>query len=349
MRSFQLIVLTPPGLTDPAIAIAASESGAWGILDLEYCNDETTALQAIEKLARSASGLCGVKLSGRRREFLSFVIQNLPQRIGIVLVTAAQGEEVGVAIQSLLARGVTVLWESLSVDSAERGARLGVHGIVAKGNEAGGLVGEETSFVLLQRILAATRLPVWVHGGVGLHTAPACYAAGAAGAVLDSQVWLTRESNLPDAVRSAIGHMDGSETLSLGNGLDAACRVYWRPGRPVLEELRKTAEALSEAPQPKEDKSLLWRRAVQQKVGWASKDQVWLLGQDACFAAGLAERYKTVQGVIAALLESTSSHVNAAQKLKPLDEKSPMAVSHGTRYPIVQGPMTRVKIGRAHV
>ena len=342
MRSFQWIVLTPPGLIDPSIAIAASQSGVWGVLDLEYCNDETAAVRAIDELARSASGLCGVKLSGRRKEFLSAVIQNLPQRIGLVLLTATDGKEVGAAIHSLLGRGITVLWESISAEDAERGARLGVHGIVAKGSESGGFVGEETSFVLLQHILASTRLPVWVHGGVGLHTSAACYVAGAAGAVLDSQLWLTKESNLPEIAKTAIGHMDGSETVCLGNGLDASCRVYWRPGRPVLEELRKTADGVGEAPQSKNQKASLWRRFVEQRVGWSSTDQVWLLGQDACFAAGLARRFKSVQDVVSALMESTSLHVSAAQKLKPLNENSPMANSHGTRYPIVQGPMTRV-------
>lgn len=342
MRSFQLIVLTPPGLTDPAIAVAASEAGAWGVLDLEHCDDETSGLRAVNELARSASGLCGVKFSGRRREFLSSAVQNLPQRIGIVMLTAAHGDEVGSAIHSLQSRGVTVLWESTSAEAAEHGARLGVNGIIAKGNESGGYVGDETSFVLLQHILASTRLPVWVQGGVGVHTSAACYAAGAAGVVLDSQLSLTRESSLPDVVKSAIAHMDGSETLCLGNGLDDPCRLYWRPGRPVLEGLRKAADGLCRTPQSRTEKSLLWRHAVEQKVGWSTNEQVWLLGQDACFAAALAERFKTVRGVISAVMESTSAHLGAAQKLKPLNENSAMASSHGTRYPIVQGPMTRV-------
>jgi acyl transferase domain-containing protein/NAD(P)H-dependent flavin oxidoreductase YrpB (nitropropane dioxygenase family)/NAD(P)-dependent dehydrogenase (short-subunit alcohol dehydrogenase family) len=341
MRSFQLIALTPPGLTDPAVAIAASQSGAWGVLDLEYCN-ESSALEATNELARSASGLCGVKLSGRRKELLSLVVENLPQRIGMVILTAAQGDEIGTAVQSLLSRGVSVLWESLSVESAERGARLGVHGIIAKGNEAGGYVGDETSFVLSQHVLMGTRLPVWIQGGVGLLSAAACYAAGAAGVVLDSQLWLTGESNLPEVAKSAIEHMDGSETVCLGGGFESSCRMYWRPGRPVLEGLRKTAESLTQSSQSQAEKLLLWQHAVEHKVGWSSNDQVWLLGQDACFAASLGKRFKTVRGVISAILESTTSHLDAAQKFKPLNENSPMAVSHGTRYPIVQGPMTRV-------
>jgi acyl transferase domain-containing protein/NAD(P)-dependent dehydrogenase (short-subunit alcohol dehydrogenase family) len=36
------------------------------------------------------------------------------------------------------------------------------------------------------------------------------------------------------------------------------------------------------------------------------------------------------------------AHCAAAQRLRPLAEAAPLAASHGTRYPIVQGPMTRV-------
>ncbi|HUK55202.1 MAG TPA: SDR family NAD(P)-dependent oxidoreductase [Nitrospiria bacterium] len=40
--------------------------------------------------------------------------------------------------------------------------------------------------------------------------------------------------------------------------------------------------------------------------------------------------------------KSIEDHLSAARRLKPLDEYTPLARSHGTRYPIVQGPMTRV-------
>ncbi|MCB1781617.1 MAG: hypothetical protein KDJ34_16320, partial [Candidatus Competibacteraceae bacterium] len=53
-----------------------------------------------------------------------------------------------------------------------------------KGHEAGGAVSEESSFVLLQRLLERTTLPVYVRGGIGLHTAVACQAGGASGVVL---------------------------------------------------------------------------------------------------------------------------------------------------------------------
>ena len=56
----------------------------------------------------------------------------------------------------------------------------------------------------------------------------------------------------------------------------------------------------------------------------------------------LAAKYHTVGGVINAMRESIDDHLRLATALQPLAEGAPLARSHGTRYPIVQGPMTRV-------
>ena len=68
-------------------------------------------------------------------------------------------------------------------------------------------MGTDGSFVLLQRLVGEVDLPVWVQGGVGLHTAPAFVAGGACGIVLDSQLALVRESRLPTEVCAAIQSM----------------------------------------------------------------------------------------------------------------------------------------------
>ncbi|HLC21431.1 MAG TPA: beta-ketoacyl synthase N-terminal-like domain-containing protein, partial [Candidatus Methylomirabilis sp.] len=46
--------------------------------------------------------------------------------------------------------------------------------------------------------------------------------------------------------------------------------------------------------------------------------------------------------VLEGIRRAVHSHREAAHALRPLDENAPLAASHGTRYPIVQGPMTRV-------
>src|SRR5947209_8005296 len=105
----------------------------------------------------------------------------------------------------------------------------GADGLVARGSESGGLVGELSTFVLLQRLVAGSGsgLPVWAAGGIGLHTAAAAIAGGAAGVVLDVQLALTNEAceNLPGDIAAALRSMDGSETV-----VAEGRRVYRRPG-----------------------------------------------------------------------------------------------------------------------
>src|SRR5439155_137297 len=92
-----------------------------------------------------------------------------------------------------------VLVEVTGPGEARTAAAAGASGLIARGNEAGGPVGELTSFVLLQRLLAgdAGDLPVWVAGGIGPRSAAACVLGGAAGVVLDSQLALVAEAELP--------------------------------------------------------------------------------------------------------------------------------------------------------
>ena len=54
MRTFQVIILTLPGLPEPSVAIAASRAGGLGVLDLEYTRDEQAAFNAIQKLIKYA-------------------------------------------------------------------------------------------------------------------------------------------------------------------------------------------------------------------------------------------------------------------------------------------------------
>src|SRR5439155_10917560 len=173
------------------------------------------------------------------------------------------------------------------------------------------------------------------------HTAAACYVAGAQGVVLDLQLALARESALPEEVKTAIARMDGSETVCLGGEAGEYFRVYTQPGLRAVEELRREIRALTEEDRPAGEAAAAVRQAVARRTGWGpAGENVWILGQDAAFAAPLARRFKTVGGIVAAVRRAVASHVKGARDLRPLDPGSPLARSHGTLYPIVQGPMT---------
>jgi NAD(P)H-dependent flavin oxidoreductase YrpB (nitropropane dioxygenase family) len=342
-RKFQLIVLTPPGQLDPSMAIAASRVGGIGVLDLEYARDGGVALDAVQELCGATTGECGIKLNGHSEDFLIEVVSKAPPRLRVVILTPPPPGRLKEQVEFLHRKNLTVLLEAKSLDEARSGEEVGVDGLVAKGHEAGGRVGEETTFILLQQFSSQLSLPFWVHGGVGLHTAGACFAAGAAGVVLDAQLALTRPSSLSEAVKARIAHMDGSETAVLGGRLGAAYRVYDRPGCRAVEELRRIEASLTEDQRPRPEVEASWREAVLQRVGWDSPEEnVFLLGQDAAFAGPLAARFSTAGRVMEAIRQETLAHCKLASRLHPLGEGSSLARSHGTRYPIVQGPMTRV-------
>ncbi len=343
MRSFRLIALTPPCLPDPSIAIAASRAGEIGIVDLEYLKNEQEGLEAISKLTRYVKKNCGIRLYGEDDLLTTTIISKLPEQIDVAILTSDTPEVLRKQVQLLKERSITVLLQVTSLDQARLGNAAGVDGLIAKGNEAGGLVGEETSFILLQQLLKNISLPVWVQGGIGLHTAAACYAAGAAGVVLDMQLALTRESALPETVKTVIAHMDGSETVCTGSEIDKPCRIYSRAGVPILQDLSRVVNTLATDPRPRPEILTVFHSEIKERAGWGDLGQhLWLLGQDTAFAASLAQRFHTVGGVLDGFRQAIAAHVQTAKVFRPLDEGSHLARSHGTHYPIVQGPMARI-------
>src|SRR5258706_113622 len=56
----------------------------------------------------------------------------------------------------------------------------------------------------------------------------------------------------------------------------------------------------------------------------------------------LAEQFRRVAGIGQAICREASRQIRVASRLDSLGENGPLAQSHGTRFPILQGPMTRV-------
>ena len=199
------------------------------------------------------------------------------------------------------------------------------------GNEAGGRVGRDSAFILLQAITARTDRPAWIRGGIGPRVAAGCVAAGEAGVVLEGAVLLARESPLEEEARMRLSAWDGSEPVLIESRNGPAVRVYAPPLSPVLARLREAARQGGEE----------WDRAIDAEVGWKT-GQAWPVGQDAALAADLATRYVSVGGIVHAVECAIEHGVEAASSARPLAENAPLARAHGCRLPILQGPMTRV-------
>jgi NAD(P)H-dependent flavin oxidoreductase YrpB (nitropropane dioxygenase family) len=215
-------------------------------------------------------------------------------------------------------------------DLSEARAALesGATALIAKGSEAGGRIGTRSTFILLQQLLESGALPASVpirgQGGIGPHTAAGCLAGGAAGFVLDSALALARESRLPAGLKERLATLDGSETVVVGEH-----RVLRRPDVAL-------ADALGEASVEE----------VAARLGADDLDEQLLpVGEDIGLAAVLAKRYRTAGGIAHAVEAQALDAVGQASRQAALGPKAALAQEHGCRFPVVQGPMTRVSDG----
>ncbi|MBL8777687.1 MAG: SDR family NAD(P)-dependent oxidoreductase [Acidimicrobiales bacterium] len=304
-----IVGVSPFERPDPALVVGLVRAGALGVLDLG--RDPVVAGKALNEVTRWTDESFGVRVP----EAADHETATLPDQVDTVVLADAD------AVAVWATPGRRVLVEVRSPEEADAALAAGADGLIAKGAESGGRIGDLTAYVLLQTLVARTDRPVWCQGGIGRHTAAAAIAGGAAGVVLDAQLALVRESTLPAAVRQAVGAMDGSETVVLGEH-----RVFTRPDLPV---------ASADPDSPAAD--------VVAALGADDLRAQYLpVGQDGAFAKGLAERFGTAGGVAQGLRLAIDEHLDAATAAPSLAEHSTLATTLGTRYPIAQGPMTRV-------
>ncbi|WP_374192798.1 SDR family oxidoreductase [Streptomyces sp. MBT62] len=312
-RAAEMIIgITPFHEPDARLAAAVSRAGGLGVLDLGI--GDRRSREALARIRRWSPGPFGVRVGPHCRivpSELATAADGGPGTVVLAVDAPWRVEEV--------ADSFRVLVEVIDPDQALTAVRAGAHGLIARGAESGGRIGELSTFVLLQRLLAepGVTVPVWACGGIGPHTAAAAVAGGAAGVVLDSQLALLAESSLPETAAAALRSMDGSETTVI-----AGHRVLLRRG-PDAPQV--PAERVSE---------LLGARDP--------RTQLLPVGQDGFLAARFAERWgdvgRTVRELTAAVRESIRDEAPAGA----LRAGSPMSRRLGTRLPIAQGPMTRV-------
>jgi acyl transferase domain-containing protein/NAD(P)H-dependent flavin oxidoreductase YrpB (nitropropane dioxygenase family)/NAD(P)-dependent dehydrogenase (short-subunit alcohol dehydrogenase family) len=330
-----VVVITPFEEPQPRLVVAAIRAGAVAILDLG--RDADRAYAALADIRRWTAGSrnivrfgvrippgCPVSPAELDARLASAGVGSGTSALIVDRVVLPQGSP-WTTVQAALG-GRRVVAEITSSADAIEAARAGAHELIARGAEGGGRVGQQSSFMLLQSLMADPRveLPIWVAGGIGMHSAAAAVAGGAAGVVLDAQLALVSEMDLPGPVSAAIAAMDGSETRVIG-----AHRLYVRPDLPVA--------ALHERDPPPDPRSVALELGARD-LG----DQLLPIGQDGAFASAFAARHRTAGGVLQAVHRSIVEHLADALVSQPLAPGARLAAVNGLRHPVAQGPMTRV-------
>ena len=151
-RSFQIIALTPAGVADARLVLAADRAGCLGILNAEIGALPFAVLDTLRGRTRAPFGL---KLAAIDDEILSSLECYVPAGLGWLVVDAAIMLDRPELLQRMTGIGLRVIVEVTEWDD-RLAALSGHHALQVKGHEAGGLIGEETSFILLQKALRAS-------------------------------------------------------------------------------------------------------------------------------------------------------------------------------------------------
>jgi len=252
---YRVLLATPQGLDSSALVIAADRAGGLGILDGTGQDIRDRAIQRMRKF-KVRSYAIRVQSQEVCQGWLDQAGENL---VAVVCSNPGTPEQFKDACTRVHAISRRVLCEVTSVGQAEAALDAGSDGLIAVGHEAGGRVGTDSAFILLQAILALTDRPVWIRGGIGPRVAAGCFAAGATGVVLEGAILLARESPLGEEARIRLGVWDGSEPMLIEPVDGPAIRVYAPPMSPVLTRLREAARQGGE----------VWARAIALEVGWA--------------------------------------------------------------------------------
>jgi NAD(P)H-dependent flavin oxidoreductase YrpB (nitropropane dioxygenase family) len=311
----RVLAADPCGRLNARLVAAAGRAGGIGIIDLAASDSPGELAADLDRRDVARWWLrpgAGVAPDAMRASALA------PSMV----VLSPAGHDVASfshVVDAWAAVGGDVTAQVVSRAEGEVAKAAGVAGLIASGSEAGGRVGDTEAFILFQH-LVELGLPVWVRGGIGLHTAAAVVAGGGAGVVLDAQLGLLREAGIGVDLRRALAAMDGSETRVVGNH-----RFFTRPDLPAAAVPEDTGEG-----------------EIASFLGADPRTALVPIGQDGGFASGLADRFVTVGGVVQAVQGAIDDHLAAAAAAPPLAEGRGVAGPHGTRYPIAQGPMTRV-------
>lgn len=207
-----IIGITPFEEPAPNLCAALGAAGALGVLDLG--SDDRRARAALAELARLVTAVFGVRI-GPGCPLDPDTVRGLAgdHLAAVVLAHDAPWPVGDVPADWML------LAEIVSLEEARQAIADGADGLIARGSEAGGRVGDLSSFVLVQQLLDTAEAgdvidaPVWLCGGIGEHTAAAAIAGGAAGVVLDTQLTLLAESDVDPFAAAVLNRADGSESV----------------------------------------------------------------------------------------------------------------------------------------
>ncbi len=169
---------------------------------------------------------------------------------GVKVVTTGAGNP-GIYIEKWKKAGIVIIPVVPSVAYAKRLERAGVDALVVEGTEAGGHIGETTTFTLVPQVVDAVSIPVIAAGGIADRRGlDAAYVLGAKGVQIGTVLLASYECPIHENYKNKVVHAKDTDTIVTGRITGAPVRVLKNPmareylrltkdGNVKLEELEK--------------------------------------------------------------------------------------------------------------
>ncbi len=335
-----LIIYNPPKVFDLNYFEKCYEAGALPVFDTEFFTNEEI-IANVDKLSREDI-LFGIRMAYGNEELKSYLINNYKRNLDCVIFTYESTDELdGFSFEN---RGYKIIIETLDININDKIDRISPHAVILKGNEAPGRVSKITSMVLMQYYLEKSAFPVFVHGGVGMHTAPGMFAAGVNGIVLDDQLYTTDEAPLSQNFKELIANIKEGDSMVVGLPLEKRYRFFAKLGTKIVKELKGEESHLKGRENSNE---ILYSKIRENHESLNNSNansiqSLFYLGQDSVFASHFTKKSKKLKDVIYALFENIGNSLKELDEFDPLVKDSALAKEHNTQYPIVQGPMANI-------
>lgn len=195
--------------------------------------------------------------------------------------------------------------------------------VLIEGYEAGGLCGRDSQFILFQKALSCLKdCRLIVAGPVGLLSFSALNSQGVQSILLDEQTLLLEDTYLPLPTKQFLNRVNGRQSIVLRSAADSTqeVRCISLPGKGAPSYLFGSSIEASD---------------LSELATWNSE---WMfpVGEGIDLAKEFCVQYRTLGRVISAYRSIKLNHNSATQHPNTIAEQ------FGVRYPIIQGPMSRV-------
>ncbi len=336
-----LIVYNPVKVFSIDFFTEAFNAGSLPVFDTEFTADNEI-IENVKKIAKK-NILFGLRLACPDKELIERLKEFELANLDLLVIPVEKNNNDDISFIKSFA-DTKIALEIIDININEKIDQVAPHALILKGNEAGGRVSRNSSFILMQWYLKNTDYPVFIHGGIGRHTAAGMFAAGVSGVVLDSQLWLSNESPVSDNFKKLLSGLDESDSIEIATDGDTIFRVFAKLGTKIAKELKEEAILLSGR---NNAKGIIYEKIKENIVsidnGEAQAVQsLFFLGQDGFFAKNFAKKSTALKEMIYSFFTNIGAMLNFVDRFDPVRKGTPLAKDHGTDFPLIQGPMANI-------